>query len=243
MATFLLVFLVVIVNAFAFSSHAIKKRPRGAAFPMSMKSSPENDDADAYAKALQPHPAKDTWWSSLAYLPFDCTSCGKCCKTKGSVWMSPAETHRAAQFLNLSPDDFVSAYASHTLSDGNQSWIQVKNDPTGEACVFLENNQCRIYEARPIQCSTYPFWPNILESEAAWDEEVRVADDKQGGPYWTPDDGGCEGMQYIMIDAAGAIAGGPGVSIEEAHEKLLAYEWEERRFPKSLAGLKSLSKE
>jgi hypothetical protein len=46
-----------------------------------------------------------------------------------------------------------------------------------------------------------------------------------------------------MIDAAGAIAGGPGVSKEEAHEKLLAYEWEERRFPKSLAGLKSLSKE
>jgi uncharacterized protein len=248
MATFLLVFLVVVVviaNVFAFSAHRIVKRPHGAAFRIAMKSSPDNDDTDAYAKALQTHPANDAWWSSLVSLPFECTSCGKCCKTKGSVWMSPTETNNAAQFLNLSTEDFVAAYASHTLSDGNQSWIQVKNDPTGEACVFLEENQCRIYQARPIQCSTYPFWPNILESEAAWDEEVRLADDKQGGPYWTPDDGGCEGMQYIMAVPAGANTDDArvGVSIEEAQEKLLAYEWEERRFPKTLANLKSITKE
>jgi hypothetical protein len=115
-----------------------------------------------------------------------------------------------------------------------------------EKLVFSwKSNQCRIYQARPIQCSTYPFWPNILESEAAWDEEVRLADDKQGGPYWTPDDGGCEGMQYIMAVPAGANTDDArvGVSIEETQEKLLAYEWEERRFPKTLANLKSITKE
>jgi hypothetical protein len=142
MATFLLVFLVVVVviaNVFAFSAHRIAKRPHGAAFRIAMKSSPDNDDADAYAKALQTQPANDAWWSSLVSLPFECTSCGKMsAKPRAAFGCHPQKRIMQHQFLNLSTEDFVAAYASHTLSDGNQSWIQVKNDPTGEACVFLE---------------------------------------------------------------------------------------------------------
>ena len=184
--------------------------------------------------------------------------------------MSPLETHHAAQLLELSTETFIAEYASHTLSgddNDNQVWIQLKNDPTGTACVFLNDQKCRIYEARPVQCSTYPFWPNLLESEAAWDEEVRMAglpfntdgsqDGSQdgrggGGPYWTPEGGGCEGMQYIGMTAdVQALAPGcidnddnnsnqAGVSIAEAHAKLEAYEWEERRFPKNLTRMQSV---
>ncbi|KAI2498875.1 putative zinc- or iron-chelating domain [Fragilaria crotonensis] len=201
--------------------------------------SPHNDDNDnvnssvsdndAYARALQPPLPQNKWWSSMSSLPFNCTMCGKCCKTKGSVWMSPTETIQAARFLKMSTEAFIQQYASHTLSgDDNEVWIQIKNDPTGAACVFLEDKQCRIYEARPVQCSTYPFWPNIMESEATWDDEVRSTDEDANGPYWTPDAGGCEGMQYIGDDSNSDTT---GTLIEEAHLKLEAYEWEERRFP------------
>ncbi len=29
-----------------------------------------------------------------------------------------------------------------------------------------------MYEARPIQCSTYPFWSSIVSSESAWESEA-----------------------------------------------------------------------
>ena len=152
--------------------------------------------------------------------------------------MSPQETQDAALIKNLSTQDFITTYASHTLSDGKQSWIQIKNNSEGDACVFLENNQCSIYEARPVQCSTYPFWPNILKSEKAWNEEVRLADDKEGGPYWNQVDGGCEGMQYTnQIDEQEVET---GVSIPEAQAKLEDYEWDERRFPSHLADIQKV---
>ena len=97
------------------------------------------------------------------------------------------------------------------------------------ACIFLDKhtNQCQIYEARPTQCRTYPFWPSIVESVQDWNDECRrsAADadtDSTGDsdnsnsdnsdsdnnvhptrtllPEWTPDAGGCEGMRPIQID-------------------------------------------
>ncbi|MDE6719615.1 MAG: YkgJ family cysteine cluster protein, partial [Treponemataceae bacterium] len=29
------------------------------------------------------------------------------------------------------------------------------------------------YGARPVQCSTYPFWPWILKSRESWDAEAK----------------------------------------------------------------------
>jgi Fe-S-cluster containining protein len=223
-----------------FQSHPPQKQLPEDLLPHddSVDTSASNDDA--YARALQAPLPKNKWWSSLSSMPFDCTSCGKCCKTKGSVWMSPTETLHAARFLTMSTEAFIYQYASHTLAgdDDNEHevWIQIKNDPTGTACVFLENNQCRIYEARPVQCSSYPFWSHLMKSEAAWDDEVRFTDENDSGPYWTRDGGGCEGMQYIGDNNSNNT----GISIGEAHSKLQAYEFEERRFPKNLTGMQPL---
>ena len=35
---------------------------------------------------------------------------------------------------------------------------------------FLEGARCTVYEARPSQCGTFPFWPENLKSRADWDE-------------------------------------------------------------------------
>ena len=37
-------------------------------------------------------------------------------------------------------------------------------------CVFWDNG-CTVYQARPVQCITYPFWPVIIESELRWNKE------------------------------------------------------------------------
>jgi spermidine synthase len=35
------------------------------------------------------------------------------------------------------------------------------------ACVFLKGRLCSVYEARPTQCRTYPFWPEVM-SPLGW---------------------------------------------------------------------------
>lgn len=110
------------------------------------------------------------------------------------------------------------------------------------SCVFLEpdGKQCSIYEARPVQCRTYPFWPTIMESMQSWDSECRRMDDDQYSPLpqWTPANGGCEGMQTIEAASLSTSSGGDvgaaveGVPIREAYRQLYEYTISDRRFPK-----------
>lgn len=53
-------------------------------------------------------------------------------------------------------------------------------------CILWENG-CSCYEARPVQCSTYPFWSWMIKDKTTWDE---CAEDCPGmknmqGKLWT----------------------------------------------------------
>jgi Fe-S-cluster containining protein len=38
-------------------------------------------------------------------------------------------------------------------------------------CIFLTENGCSVYEGRPRQCRTYPFWSSVVESKSSWERE------------------------------------------------------------------------
>ncbi len=43
-----------------------------------------------------------------------------------------------------------------------------------ERCIFLDKaGDCRVYAVRPVQCRTYPFWPELTESSKGWMTERR----------------------------------------------------------------------
>jgi Fe-S-cluster containining protein len=107
-------------------------------------------------------------------LPFDCTGCGKCCKTKGSVLMSPMEVFGASSLLKTTISEFKQQYVAleeqlepEEAAKNQIGWVQLKNSKETGGCVFLdpETNYCKIYKARPLQCSSYPFWPRIMGSK------------------------------------------------------------------------------
>ena len=171
----------------------------------------------------------DAWYAHDDYqgsLPFDCTSCGKCCKTKGNVIMSPSEVNAAASLLGLSLKDFTKMYASHKAPHSKERpdefWLKIRSDETS-GCIFLKDNLCSIYEARPSQCSTYPFWTSIMDSSESWNKEVRQSDDSTVGPYWTAENGGCEGMSYTF-DHKSTNNASSSVSIYNAVHELSVYE-------------------
>ena len=40
-------------------------------------------------------------------------------------------------------------------------------------CIFLTEKGCAIYNARPLQCRTYPFWKGIADSPESWKGEMK----------------------------------------------------------------------
>ena len=80
-----------------------------------------------------------------------------------------------ARSLGLLPFQFTDRYARKV--DGRWSLIEVEKDGDHD-CVFLERGDdgragCSIYDARPTQCRTWPFWPENLRSRSAWRQAAK----------------------------------------------------------------------
>lgn len=111
---------------------------------------------------------------SQSKLRFECTGCGGCCTGRGNahleyfVAITPTERERIRAYLGISPAWFRRRYLMRYW-DGQHS-LRWKDD----RCVFLDGDKrCRIYPVRPVQCRTYPFWPELVESKIAWRAEAR----------------------------------------------------------------------
>ncbi len=37
-------------------------------------------------------------------------------------------------------------------------------------CIFLKGKECTVHAAKPLQCRTYPWWPELMHPDA-WNEE------------------------------------------------------------------------
>jgi Fe-S-cluster containining protein len=103
--------------------------------------------------------------------------------------------------LGKKPDECLEFLSSVQAS----GWVKLKDREADSKlglgrisqCHFLgdDGKTCQIYEARPTQCYSFPYWPRLIESKEAWDEEAVVPDDVQG-KHWSASSGGCEGMNH-----------------------------------------------
>ena len=97
-------------------------------------------------------------------LPFECTGCGNCCKTRGDVYMSPTETKNAAALLGLSISEFKEQFVEEEevtvamsldpeqIPEGETGWTVLRHKQEDGSCIFLnDEGMCNIYEARPVQ--------------------------------------------------------------------------------------------
>lgn len=99
-------------------------------------------------------------------LRFKCTECGKCCTgSPGYTWLQPEEILSIANALGLEVEVFAERYLRQV---GDR--YALKEHPKTFDCVFLEGKQCQIYSERPVQCRTFPFWPDHLESKENWEK-------------------------------------------------------------------------
>lgn len=88
--------------------------------------------------------------------------CIKCCDQEGYVYLSEEDVRRAARFLRMSRKAFEAQYVYRTR---HQRRLR---KPPEKQCAFLEETGCSIHPAKPTQCRTFPFWPEIVERRATW---------------------------------------------------------------------------
>ncbi len=105
-------------------------------------------------------------------LRFKCTQCGDCCTgAPGFVWVTPDEIKALALRVGLDITDFEERYVRQV--GARKSLVEFENGD----CVFFDGKtrKCTVYEARPAQCRTWPFWQSNLRNKAAWDQTVQIA--------------------------------------------------------------------
>lgn len=101
-------------------------------------------------------------------LKFQCTECGKCCTGQpGFVWISIEEMTAMAASLNISLDLFKRKYTRQR--DNRYALVEKKTANNEYTCVFLKDKKCQVYKTRPVQCRTYPWWQENLNTEKSWE--------------------------------------------------------------------------
>lgn len=123
------------------------------------------------------------WWRDG--LLFSCVGCGRCCGVEpGAVWFTPDECSVMACALGLGTAEFESLYVWRRY--GRPS---LREKPNYD-CIFLERDpvRCGIYDARPAQCRTFPFWPDVLKSKLSWDRYSLTCPGMNSGRHHTYDE-------------------------------------------------------
>ena len=110
---------------------------------------------------------KPKWYTDG--IRFECQSSGKCCSSRGEygfVYLTKSDRENMAAELSLSVPDFIKKYCK--MQGKNVYYLKSEDSPD---CVFLNKNKCEIYQARPMQCKTWPFWPESMDAKV-WRKEI-----------------------------------------------------------------------
>lgn len=84
---------------------------------------------------------------------FKCSGCGGCCRWGGYVLLTERDITVMAEHLGLSEIEFIE---THTRLAANRKQLALFDQEDG-SCAFLEGNRCSVYDARPEQCSSFPY--------------------------------------------------------------------------------------
>ena len=90
---------------------------------------------------------------------FQCQSgCIRCCEQKGFVYVTREDIARLAAYLHISRVEFRRRYLC-----GSPPLLRFRK-LRHKQCPFLLADGCSVHAAKPLQCSSFPFWPEILAS-------------------------------------------------------------------------------
>lgn len=116
-------------------------------------------------------------------LNFECQRCSFCCgHSPGFVYLSERDLRALCEFFGMKIKDFISKYCRWADYYYGQTVVALLEQKNYD-CI-LWNNGCTAYSARPVQCSTYPFWEWMLEDKEIWDDIAKECPGMNKGKKW-----------------------------------------------------------
>ncbi len=113
--------------------------------------------------------ASQPWYADG--LRFKCSQCGDCCTgAPGYVWVNQEEIAALAVATGHSVEEFEKLYVTKV---GVRK--SLREFPNGD-CVFFDGQKrnCTVYQDRPRQCRTWPFWDSNVRTPEAWQKTCEV---------------------------------------------------------------------
>ena len=101
---------------------------------------------------------------------FECQGSGNCCVSRGTygfVYLSKKDIKKLSIGFKTTEKNFVKNYCQKT--DGFIHLKELKKNNGN--CIFLKDNKCTVYKSRPIQCRTWPFWPENMNTKT-WNNDI-----------------------------------------------------------------------
>jgi Fe-S-cluster containining protein len=134
------------------------------------------------SSSARPGNARRPWYANG--LRFECLpGCGACCIDHGdynALYLTSADVRRLADHLELTRSEFIRLYT--TVED---DYVLLRTDHPD--CLFLKEGKCDVYEARPTQCRTFPFWKDNLRSRRSWVKLCEFCPGIDSGPLHDED--------------------------------------------------------
>jgi Fe-S-cluster containining protein len=102
--------------------------------------------------------------------------CIRCCEQPGEVYLTREDIARLAAYLGLTRTQFRRRYLR-----GAPPLMRLRI-PRGLQCPFLLPDGCSVHPVKPLQCSAFPFWPELLSSRAELDQAAQYCPGLHHGP-------------------------------------------------------------
>lgn len=98
---------------------------------------------------------------AMTNMNFQCKRCGKCCKHRGDVLLTPMDIFHIAKLKDVTCKEVVEKFTQLRTSQGDKyPRLVVRARDPQMTCVFYDKRiGCTIYPVRPIACSLFPLMP------------------------------------------------------------------------------------
>jgi Fe-S-cluster containining protein len=105
---------------------------------------------------------------SMTGVRFECQpGCTACCEQQGFVYLTEDDLKRIAGYVGMTAQEFE---RRHVYRTRNLLRLRV---PREQQCMFLRDGGCSIHAVKPVQCRTFPFWPELVGSKREWKKTAR----------------------------------------------------------------------
>ncbi|MDR2617356.1 MAG: YkgJ family cysteine cluster protein [Treponema sp.] len=126
-------------------------------------------------------------------LRFSCTRCSACCRYEsGYVFLSRKDLGVLVKALNMGYTEFMETYCRWVPSLAGPERLSLREKSNFD-CIFWVQPQegpggCSVYNARPLQCRAFPFWPHVLGSQGSWKDTAADCPGMEHGRLYTAED-------------------------------------------------------